>query len=142
VFIRQAKPEVRNAMLMDVQGARMLVAPDGSPMGEHSPEFLVDVLGDPDPDYDAALFAVKNLGFVLLRESASLLEVTVHPRAVAWPAVDAAIGIMASSSAETFAIKHLQQEWRREIATSARAASAKFLELCRDAAPHEDHTLH
>jgi hypothetical protein len=129
-------------MLKDVQGAGMLVAPDGSPVGEHSPEFLVDVLGDPDPDYDAALFAVKNLGFVLLRQSAALLEVTVHPRAVAWPAVDAVIGIMASSSAETFAIKHLQQDWRREIATSAGAASAKFLELCQDAAPREHSTPH
>ena len=120
----------------------MLVAPDGSQVGEHSPEFLIDVLGDPHPDYDAALFAVKNLGFVLLRQSALLLEVTVHPRAVAWPAVGAVIGMMASSSAETFKIKHFQQDWRHEIATSARAASTKFLELCRDAAPRDGRMEH
>ncbi len=41
----------------------MLVTPDGRWVLEDSAEFLA-ALGDPDPDYDGASFAVKNLGFI------------------------------------------------------------------------------
>ena len=41
----------------------MLVTPEGQWMLEDSTEFRA-ALGDPNPDYDAAQFAVKNLGFI------------------------------------------------------------------------------
>lgn len=41
----------------------MLVTADGEWVLEGSAEFLA-ALGDPEPDYDAGGFAVKNLGFV------------------------------------------------------------------------------
>ena len=60
----------------------MLVTSDGRWVLEDSAEFLA-ALGDPDPDYDAALFAVKNLGFVRLQLFAdSLIEIELHPHNV------------------------------------------------------------
>ena len=41
----------------------MLVTSDGRWVLEDSAELAAE-LGDPKPDYDAALFAVKNLGFI------------------------------------------------------------------------------
>jgi hypothetical protein len=41
----------------------MLVSAEGTWMFEDSVEFRA-ALGDPQPDYDAAAFAVKNLGFI------------------------------------------------------------------------------
>jgi hypothetical protein len=44
----------------------VLVTPAGDWVREGSREFLA-LLGDPDPDYDAAMFAVRNLGFIAVR---------------------------------------------------------------------------
>jgi hypothetical protein len=41
----------------------MLITPDGGWVSPDSAEFYT-ALGDPDPDYDAINFAVKNLGFI------------------------------------------------------------------------------
>ena len=65
-----------------------LVAPDGRCIENDSEKFLLEFLGDPAPDYDAKLFAVKNLGFVYYRRGEAQLEVVVHPGIAAWPAVD------------------------------------------------------
>jgi hypothetical protein len=52
---------------MEVAAAGLLlVTPTGDWVREGSREFLA-VLGDPDPDYDAAMFAVRNFGFVAIR---------------------------------------------------------------------------
>jgi hypothetical protein len=55
----------------------MLVTSEGRWVLEDSAEFLAE-LGDPDPDYAAALFAVKNLGFIRFKyfETSWLSEIT------------------------------------------------------------------
>jgi hypothetical protein len=111
----------------------LLVGSHGCVMTEDSPEFLVSVLADPTPDYDAPLFAVKNLGFVLFRRYAELLEITVRPETVAPRAVIAAIANIASSSARLFRIKHLKGDWQIELTVGAREASARLLQLCHRA---------
>ena len=63
----------------------MLVTSDGQWVIEDSAEFLA-ALGDADPDYDAALFAVKNLGFIKFQIlDDSVIEIELHPRNVQLP---------------------------------------------------------
>jgi hypothetical protein len=116
---------------IDVPKLEMLISADGRCVRSDSQEFLMELLGDPNPDYDATLFAVKNLGFVNFGRSGSLLQVAVHPRNVAWPAVDAMISIIGSSDAKLFTITYLSQlGWRQETTSSVRDACARLLELC------------
>ena len=57
----------------------MLVTPDGQWVLAGSDEFLA-ALGDPDPDYDATSFAVKNLGFIKFQIlEQSLIEISLVP---------------------------------------------------------------
>ena len=61
----------------------MLITSDGQWVLEDSVEFLT-ALGDPNPDYDAASFAVKNLGFIKFQVlDSSIVEIELHPGASA-----------------------------------------------------------
>ncbi len=56
-------------------------------MLEDSAEFRA-ALGDPEPDYDGAAFAVENLGFIRFQIlDNSIIEVDLHPRNVEIPAL-------------------------------------------------------
>jgi hypothetical protein len=111
-----------------------LISPDGLWLADDSSVSLNLVLTDDidlHPDYDAPLFAVKNLGFVRFQQDGPLLEIIVHPRNVEWPAVRAAIPAIMSSGAALFRITHLAElEWQQETVHSARDASTRLLELC------------
>ena len=106
-----------------------LVTPAGDWVREGSREFLA-VLGDPDPDYDAAMFAVRNLGFVAVRRHEAMLEVILHPRSIEPGAVDAIVAMLGSSTARLFRITYLTDPWRPETITAARDAAARIVELC------------
>src|SRR6266404_1275909 len=70
-----------------VQRLTMLVTPQGRWVLPDSAEFPA-ALGDPDPDYDAEAFAVKNLGFIKFRViERSIIEIELHPRNVKLPAL-------------------------------------------------------
>src|SRR5689334_17364086 len=100
-------------------GTGVLMTPDGCSVLNGSPEFLA-LLGDAAPDYDAVLFAVKNLGFVHWRRCGPLLEIIVHPRAVGPAAVEAMILLISASAAGHFTIRYLSDfEWREECPASA-----------------------
>ena len=108
----------------------LLVAPDGRQLANGSPEFLA-LLGDPEPDYDAALFAVQNLGCIYSRSQGPLLEIVVHPRNVASPAVEAVIPLIEWSGATLFKIKYLSElAWYLEMPACARRTCARLRELC------------
>ena len=63
----------------------MLVSAEGTWMLEDSAEFRA-ALGDPEPDYDGAGFAVKNLGFIKFQIlDNSIIEIDLHPRNVEIP---------------------------------------------------------
>ena len=65
----------------------MLVSAEGTWMLEDSTEFRA-ALGDPEPDYDGAAFAVKNLGFIRFQIlDNSIIEIDLHPRNVEIPAL-------------------------------------------------------
>lgn len=115
-----------------VQRVTMLATPEGQWVFEDSLEFRA-ALGDPDPDpdYDAALFAVKNLGFVRLQIFEQVvIEIELHPRNVALPALLAAQEQLHSSRIRLFRIRHFDSEWKSEIISSAERAIERLSELC------------
>jgi hypothetical protein len=107
----------------------LLVTPTGNWVREGSREFLT-VLGDPYPDYDATIFAVRNLGFIAVRRHEAMLEVILHPRNVEAGAADAVVAMLGSSAARLFRITYLADRWRQETVTAARDATARIVELC------------
>ena len=109
----------------------MLVTPDGQWVIEDSVEFLAAV-GDPDPDYDAAMFAVKNLGFIKFQVlDSSVIEIELHPRNVELPALLAVQQQLLSTRVKLFRIKYLdERSWKSEILCSSENAVSRLSELC------------
>ena len=108
----------------------MLVSPEAEWMLADSPEFL-EALGDPEPDYDAVGFAVKNLGFIKFQVlHDSVVEIELHPRNVELPALLAVQEKLLSSSATLFRVKHFEEAWRSEISSSLEHTIARLSELC------------
>lgn len=108
----------------------MLVTHDGRWVLEDSVEFLA-ALHDPNPDYDAVAFAVKNLGFIKFQIFGDLVvEIELHPRNVELPALLAVQQQLLRSEVKLFRIKHLDTSWHSEIMISAERAISRLSELC------------
>lgn len=121
----------------------MLATPDGRWVLEDSAEFL-SALGDPNPDYDAAAFAVKNLGFIKFQVLGdSLVEIELHPRNVELPPLLAVQQQVSSSRANLFRVKYLDSEWHSEISSSAEQTISRLSVLCTGAfqPPYTDRYL-
>lgn len=115
-----------------MQRLTMLVTSDGQWVFENSAEFL-EALGDPAPDYDAAQFAVKNLGFIKFQMlDDMIIEIELHPRTVKLPALLSVQERLRSCHAKLFRIKHLQSNWLSEITSSAEDAVSRLSLLCAD----------
>jgi len=113
-----------------VKPLTMLVTPDGKWVFPDSAEFFA-ALGDPDPDYDAIAFAVKNLGFVKLQSiGQSVIEVELHPRNVALPALLAVQQQLLTSQVGLFRINYFDTDWESEISSSAEHTIERLSELC------------
>jgi hypothetical protein len=111
----------------------MFAAKDGSWTLENSSEFLA-VLGDPNPDYDAAAFAVKNLGFVKFEMlDDSIIEIELHPHTVELAALLAVQQQILASRVRLFRIRYFDTAWRSEITPSAEGAVSRLSELCTPA---------
>ena len=108
----------------------MLVTPDGQWVLEDSPEFLA-ALGDPNPDYDAASFAVKNLGFVKFQIlDNSVIEIELHPHTVELPALLAVQQQLLTSKVRLFRIRYFASSWQSEIFPASDLAVSRLSELC------------
>lgn len=108
----------------------MLVTSEGDWVFEGSSEFFA-ALGDPDPDYDSALFAVKNLGFIRFETvTREVVEIELHPRNVELPALLAVQQQILSSDFKFFRIKYFDSVWCSEITSSAEQAVSRLSELC------------
>jgi hypothetical protein len=111
----------------------MFAAKDGSWTLENSSEFLA-ALGDPNPDYDAAAFAVKNLGFVKFEMlDDSIIEIELHPHTVELAALLAVQQQILASRVRLFRIRYFDTAWRSEITPSAEGAVSRLSELCTPA---------
>ena len=108
----------------------MLVTAEGEWVLEDSSEFRA-ALGDPEPDYDATAFAVKNLGFIKFQMlDNAIIEIELHPQNIALPALLAVQQQLLASKVKLFRIKYLDVGWRSEILCSAEVAVARLSELC------------
>jgi hypothetical protein len=108
----------------------MLVTPDGEWVIEDSAEFLA-ALGDSSPDYDAPLFAVKNLGFIKFQVlDNSVIEIELHPQNVELPALLAVQQQLLSTRVKLFRIKYLEMSWQSEILCSSEVAVSRLSEIC------------
>lgn len=108
----------------------MFVTPDGEWVFANTAEFY-GALGDPSPDYDAAAFAVKNLGFIkwdMIEQS--IIEIELHPRNVELPALLSIQQQLLSSSVRLFRIKYFDIAWQSEITSSVEHTIGRLSELC------------
>jgi hypothetical protein len=111
----------------------MLLTSEGQWVLEDSAEFL-EALGDPDPDYDAAVFAVKNLGFIRFQIlDGSIVEIELHPRNVQLPALLAVQQQLLSAQVRLFRIKYFDTAWHSEIMISSERTISRLSELCAPA---------
>jgi hypothetical protein len=127
-------------MEKDVNRLTMLVTPDGQWVFPGTGEFF-EVLGDPNPDYDAEAFAVKNLGFVKFSMiERAIVEIELHPRTVAMAALLAVQQQIQTSGVGLFRIKYLTTTWHSEITSSVEQAMVRLSELCAPefVAPNRD----
>lgn len=109
----------------------MLVTAEGEWVIEDSAEFRA-ALGDPEPDYDATAFAVKNLGFIKFQIlDNSVIEIDLHPRNTQLPALLAVQQQILSSRVKLFRIKYFEASWHSEITISAERTIARLCELCK-----------
>jgi len=116
-----------------VEHLTILVSPEGRWVLPGTADFFA-ALGDPDPDYDAVSFAVRNLGFIkyeVIRQS--IVEIELHPRNVELPALLAVQQQLLSSDVRLFRIKYFETSWNSEILPSIEATISRLSELC---APH------
>ena len=86
----------------------MLVTAEGEWVLEDSAEFRA-ALGDPEPDYDGASFAVKNLGFIRFQLlDNSVIEIELHPRNTHLPTLLAVQQQILTSRVNLFRIKYFE----------------------------------
>lgn len=113
-----------------LQQLTMLVTADGKWVLPDSEEFLA-ALGDPNPDYDAAGFAVRNLGFVKFQVLDRVVtEIELHPRNVDVRALLAVERLLDEVGTNLFRIKYLTDDWHSEISSSAQHTATRLRELC------------
>jgi len=95
---------------------------------------LLQLLGDPEPDFDPVGFVVRNLGFVQYEAFAdSFAQITLFPKRVALPALDAVRRRVLSGDVRVFRLDYLDDEtkrWTQELAMNPREAVGKLNRLC------------
>ena len=107
----------------------MLVTPDGDWVFPESEEFRA-AIGDPDPDYDAVAFAVKNLGFVKFQMiERSIVEIELYPRNTEMPALLAVQQQLLTTQVKLFRIRYFDNGWQSEISSSAEHTVERLAQL-------------
>jgi hypothetical protein len=125
LLVHHSEPVVR-----PLAGGGVFVTPDGAWLREGSGEFFV-ALGDPNPDYDAPLFAIKNLGFVFVRVvAASLVEITLHPRNVAPAALCSLQQWLQSLQSDSFKLNYMKDVWTSEVLSTPTEVMCRVFEIC------------
>ena len=120
-------PDAAEAAL---QQLTMLITADGRWVLPESEEFLA-ALGDPNPDYDAVGFAIRNLGFIKFQVLDRIVtEIELHPRNVDRRALLQVEKLLGETGTNLFRIKHLETEWHSEISASAEHTIERLHELC------------
>jgi len=126
-FVEASRPVSRRRPL---QQLTMLVTAEGKWVLPDSDEFHA-ALGDPEPDYDAVGFAVRNLGFVKFQVLDRLVtEIELCPRNIDLRALLAVETLLCEAGTNLFRIRYLADEWQSEISASAEHTLVRLRELC------------
>jgi hypothetical protein len=113
-----------------LQQLTMLITAEGKWVLPDSEEFLA-ALGDPNPDFDAVGFAVRNLGFIKFQVLDRVVtEIELHPRNVEPDALLALEQLLEEVGTNLYRIKYLDDEWHSEISASAEHTLGRLRELC------------
>ena len=119
----------REQALRPVGGNGIFVAPNGAWMREGSDEFFA-ALGDPSPDYDAPLFAIKNLGFIFVRVAAApVVDITLYPRNVEPAALRSIQHWLQSFQFSSFRLNYMKDRWISEILTTPAQLMCRLFEI-------------
>lgn len=107
----------------------ILFTPEGRLVLPDTPD-LFAALGEPNPDYDAVTFAVKNLGFIKLQViNKSIVQIEFHPHTVELAALLAVQQHVMALRVGLFRIRYFDTEWKSEITSSAEHAVSRLSEL-------------
>src|ERR1700674_2572527 len=86
-------------------------------------------LGYPDPDFDLPGYAVRNLGFVLVRQKGTSVHVSLRPSLVQPPPLAALFYHLAEAAPERLLLSYLRASWLHEIMRSAYEAMLRLEDL-------------
>jgi len=86
-------------------------------------------LGYPDPDFDLPAYAMRNLGYVLVRERGNSVHVSLRPAMVRPPALAGLFYHLAEAAPERLLLSYLQREWKHELLRSAHEATLRLEDL-------------
>lgn len=107
----------------------MFITAEGGWVLPESAEFAA-ALGDPAADYDGEAFAVKNLGFIRFSMiDRSIIEIELHARNVALPALLAVQQRIQSAGVSLFRIRYFDETWQSEITSSPEQAIVRLSQL-------------
>jgi hypothetical protein len=108
----------------------MLVTADGKWVLPDSEEFLA-ALGDPEPDYDACGFAVRNLGFIKFQVLDRLVtEIELCPRHVELQTLTGLERLLDEAGTNLVRIRYFDTDWHSEISSSIEHSVGRLHELC------------
>lgn len=107
----------------------MFITADGAWVLPDSSEFS-SALGDPAPDYGGEAYAIKNLGFIgFSMIDRAIIEIELHPRNVALPALLAVQQRIQSAGVSLFRIRYWDESWQSEITSSPEQAIVRLSQL-------------
>jgi len=106
----------------------LFFGPDGSRLREDSPE-LLEMLGDPDPDYDVARFLVVNMGFVKLAALEPAAEITLRSETAAPKALRAVEEMLSGLSVPFVRFRSLDDGNEAEAVVTRREALLRISAL-------------
>jgi hypothetical protein len=86
-------------------------------------------LGYPNPDFDLPAYAVRNLGYVLVRERRASVHISLRPSMVRPPALASLFYQLAESMPDRLLLSYLQRDWKHELLRSAHESMLRLEDL-------------
>jgi hypothetical protein len=86
-------------------------------------------LGYPDPDFDLPAYAVRNLGYVKVRQRRGSAHVSLRPSLVRPPALAGLFYHLAEAMPDRLLLSYLLRDWQHELIRSAHEAMLRLEDL-------------
>lgn len=86
-------------------------------------------LGYPDPDFDLPGYAVRNLGFVRVRDRGPSVHISLRPALVRPPSLAGLFYHLAEATPDRVLLSYFQRDWRHEVIRSIHEAILRLEDL-------------